>query len=93
MHIRSTLRRAVLLANSNSGQTTIINQKAALGHAAPYQKLKPAIEDRNFEKNIISSPHPDCEFHNMTLTQKFFDGATRWPDKIAMVIVHQISLI
>lgn len=79
-HLRSTLRRALLLANKN-GPVSIVGQKAALGNTAQSQQLKPS----KFENNIVLSPYPDCQFHDLTLTQKFFESAVRWPDKIALV--------
>ena len=84
MHLRSSLRRALLLTNK-AGPTGINGQKAALGSAAPSHKLKPAIDTSKYEKNIVTSPYPDIEFHDLTLTQKFFESSTRWPDKIALV--------
>ncbi len=87
MHLRSTLRRALLLANK-TGPTSINGQAAAMGHAAPARQVQPVIENSKYEKNIVTSPYPYIEFHNMTLTQKFFESATRWPDKIALVSFH-----
>lgn len=86
MHLRSTLRRALLLANRNYGPVT--GQKAALGNAAPSRKPEPSV--KRFEKNIVSSPYPDLRFHDMSMTQKFFESAARWPNNIALVSIPQI---
>ncbi|KAK4037206.1 hypothetical protein OUZ56_029246 [Daphnia magna] len=91
MHLRSTVRRALLLANrAGNGPIAITGQRAALGNAsalgsaAASPNLKPAIQTSLYENNIVTSPYADCEFHDMTLTQKFFESAVRWPDKIAL---------
>lgn len=83
MHLRSTLRRTLLLANKNNGPVAIVGQKAALGSAAPSRKPEPAV--KKFKNNIVQSPYPDIQFHDLTLTQKFFESAARWPDNIALV--------
>lgn len=86
------MRRALLLANrAGNGPIAITGQRAALGNAsalgsaAASPNLKPAIQTSLYENNIVTSPYADCEFHDMTLTQKFFESAVRWPDKIALV--------
>ena len=86
MHLRSSLRRALLLANKTNicPAASISSQNFALGTASPSQKAKPAVIE-TYEKNIVTSPYADCEFHDMTLTQKFFESAARWPDKVALV--------
>lgn len=86
MHLRSTLRRALFLANRGNGPVSALHsQKAALGNVAPSLKLEPVFNVGKFEKNIVVSPYPDCQFHDMTLTQKFFESAARWPDNVALV--------
>lgn len=89
MHLRSSLRRALLLANQSniSCPAGAVGQRASLGYAAPSQKLKPAVDAGSFEKNIITSPYADCQFHDMTLTQKLFQSAMMWPDNIALVCI------
>lgn len=89
MHLRSSLRRALLLANKTNicPAASISSQNFALGSAiaSPLQKVKPEI--KTYENNIVTSPYADCAFHDMTLTQKFFESAARWPDKVALVYV------
>lgn len=91
MHLRSSLRRALLLASNKNANTicpavSVAGQQiAALGTVAPSHKLKPAVEPRKYENNIVVSPYADCAFHDSTLTQRFFESAARWPDKIALV--------
>uniref|UniRef100_A0A0P5EQT1 4-coumarate--CoA ligase n=1 Tax=Daphnia magna TaxID=35525 RepID=A0A0P5EQT1_9CRUS len=91
VHLRSTVRRALLLANrTGNGSIAITGQRAALGNAsamgsaAASPNPKPSIRTNVYENNIVTSPYADCEFHDMTLTQKFFESAVRWPDKIAL---------
>ncbi|KZS06466.1 putative 4-coumarate--CoA ligase 3, partial [Daphnia magna] len=91
VHLRSTVRRALLLANrAGNGPIAITGQRAALGNAsamgsaAASPNPKPSIRTNVYENNIVTSPYADCEFHDMTLTQKFFESAVRWPDKIAL---------
>ena len=85
MHLRSTLRRALLLANRS---TPVVSQCAPLGHAAPSHKLQPAEN-----KKVVVSPYSDCQFHDMTLTQKMFQSAMTWPDKIALVFEKSVVFI
>lgn len=92
MHLRCTVRRALLLASKAGNTPTAINgQKAtlgnasALGSAAVSPNRKPNLRNSLYENNIVTSPYADCEFHDMTLTQKFFESAVRWPDKVALV--------
>lgn len=89
LHLRSTLRRALLLATRSS---TDIGQRASLRYAAPTQNLQPAINISKFEKNIVMSPYSDCEFDDMTVTQKMFLSAMKWPDKIALVIQNVLKI-
>ncbi|KAI9552448.1 hypothetical protein GHT06_022814 [Daphnia sinensis] len=91
MHLRSSLRKALLLANrAGNGPIALTGQKASLGNAsalasaAASPNLKPKIQTSLYDNNIVTSPYADCEFHDMTLTQKFFESAVRWPDKIAL---------
>jgi hypothetical protein len=81
LHLRSTLKKAVLLANriGNSGQ------KAVLGQAAPAFKLQPTPDVSKFENNIVTSPYGNCDLHDMTMVQKVFESCSRWPNKIAVV--------
>ena len=81
LHLRSSLRRALLLAK----ETTSI-RSAALGHLAPAHKLQP-MQDSKFENNIVTSPYGDCKLHDMTLVQKIFESAARWPQHIATVLL------
>lgn len=37
------------------------------------------------DKNIVYSRHEDCELHNLTVVQRFFDQASKWPHHIALV--------
>lgn len=82
-HLKSSLRRALLLANRNNGPISISGQKAAQGNVAQSHQLKPVTH--RFKNNIVISPYPDCQFHDLTLTQKFFESAIRWPDKTVLV--------
>ncbi|XP_046443350.1 probable 4-coumarate--CoA ligase 1 [Daphnia pulex] len=79
LHLRSTLQRALLLANQ-----TGTAQKAALCNVPPSPKYKPMPDVSKFENNIVTSPYGECEFHDMTMVQKVFESASRWPNKIAM---------
>ena len=78
LHLRSTLKKAIQLANQNG-------QKAALGQLVPSHKLQPSPDVSKFENNIVTSPYGDCKLHNMTMVQKVFESANRWPNKIATV--------
>lgn len=80
LHIRSSLRQALLLANQ-----TAHGQKAALGQLAPSLKINPTPVASKFENNIVTSPYGDCKIHEMTMVQKLFESASRWPTKIATV--------
>jgi hypothetical protein len=80
IHLRSTLQRALLLANQTGSA-----QKAALCNIPPSPKYKPTPDVSKFENNIVTSPYGDCELHDMTMVQKVFESASRWPNKIAMV--------
>ncbi len=80
LHLRSTLRRALQLANQTAN-----GQKAALGQLAPSQKFQPSPNFSKFENNIVTSPYGDCQLHDMTMVQKVFESASRWPNKIATV--------
>ena len=84
LHLRSTLNKAALLVNRIG--SSINGQKATLGgQAAPAFKLQPTPDVSKFENNIVTSPYGDCELHDMTMVQKVFESASRWPNKIAMV--------
>jgi len=43
---------------------------------------RPNVE-RNVD-NIVSSRHDDCTLHDLTITQRFFDQASVWPNNIAV---------
>ena len=81
LNLRSILNKAALLVNRIGSS----RQKAALGQAAPAFKLQPTPDVSKFENNIVTSPYGDCELHDMTMVQKVFESASRWPNKIAMV--------
>jgi hypothetical protein len=81
LHLRSTLKKAALLANRIGTN----GQKAALGQHAPAFKLQPTPDVSKFENNIVTSPYGDCDLHDMTMVQKIFESAGRWPNKIALV--------
>ena len=83
LHLRSTLKKAALLANRIGTN----GQKAALGQHASAIKLQPTPDVSKFENNIVTSPYGECEFHDMTMVQKVFESASRWPNKIAMVSI------
>jgi len=89
LHLRSTLKKAALLANriANNGQ-----KSAALGQHAPAFKLQPTPDVSRFENNIVTSPYGDCHLHDMTMVQKVFESAGRWPNKIAMVWIFNSVL-
>ncbi|KZS19186.1 4-coumarate--CoA ligase 3 [Daphnia magna] len=78
LNIRSSLRQALLLANQATN-----GQKAALGQLAPSFKMNPTPVASKFENNIVTSPFGDCKLHDMSMVQKLFESASRWPTKIA----------
>uniref|UniRef100_A0A0P5EMA5 4-coumarate--CoA ligase n=1 Tax=Daphnia magna TaxID=35525 RepID=A0A0P5EMA5_9CRUS len=78
LNIRSSLRQALLLANQATN-----GQKAALGQLAPSLKMNPTPVASKFENNIVTSPFGDCKLHDMSMVQKLFESANRWPTKIA----------
>ncbi|XP_057379477.1 uncharacterized protein LOC130701512 [Daphnia carinata] len=78
LHVRSSLRQALLLANQATN-----SQKAALGQLAPSLKMNPMRGASKFENNIVTSPLGDCKLHDMSMVQKLFESASRWPTKIA----------
>lgn len=78
LNIRSSLRQALLLANQATN-----GQKAALGQLAPSLKMNPTPVASKFENNIVTSPFGDCKLHDMSMVQKLFESASRWPTKIA----------
>ena len=80
LHLRSTGKRAVFLAKRNYNN----GQKAALSQLATSHKFQP-IASSKFEKNIVTSPHADCTIHGMNLVHRFFENATRWTNKVALV--------
>lgn len=80
--LRSALKKAILVANQTGNIRA--GQKAALGQAVAWQKPTPP-ESSRFENNIVTSPYGDCQLHDMTMVQKIFESASRWPDKIATV--------
>ncbi|EFX67408.1 hypothetical protein DAPPUDRAFT_203687 [Daphnia pulex] len=80
LHLRSTLKKAALLANRIGTN----GQKAALGQHASAIKLQPTPDVSKFENNIVTSPYGDCDLHDMTMVQKIFESAGRWPNKIAL---------
>ena len=47
---------------------------------------RPNVE-RNVD-NIVSSRHDDCTLHDLTITQRFFDQASVWPNNIAVVNIY-----
>lgn len=34
---------------------------------------------------IVYSRHEDCELHNLTVVQRFFEQASKWPNHVALV--------
>lgn len=79
LHLRSAVSKAL--------QVNKTCQAAALSQLATSRKLKPEHLTSRFENNVVTSPHGDCQLHDMTMVQKVFESASRWPDKIAMVII------
>ncbi|KAI9552454.1 hypothetical protein GHT06_022820 [Daphnia sinensis] len=77
-NLRSTLQRAILLANQTSN-----GQKATMCNIAVPPKPRPSPDASRFENNIVTSPFRDCKLHEMTMVQKLFESASRWPTKIA----------
>ncbi|XP_057379390.1 uncharacterized protein LOC130701426 [Daphnia carinata] len=78
-NLRSTFQRARLLANQTSN-----GQKATMCNVAVPSKPRPTPDASKFENNIVTSPFRDCKLHDMSMVQKLFESASRWPSKIAM---------
>ncbi|KZS10135.1 4-coumarate--CoA ligase 3 [Daphnia magna] len=77
-NLRSTLQRALLLANQTSH-----GQKATMCNIAVPPKSRPTPDASKFENNIVTSPFNDCKLHDMSMVQMLFESASRWPTKIA----------
>ncbi len=83
--LRPTLKRATLLASrsSNIAENIKIQKAARLSQVAPSRRIQPTLS--KFENNIVTSTHADCTLHGMNLVHRFFENASRWKDKIALV--------
>ena len=99
--VKSVQKRvASLLARKENGVLSIINGRpvaVAPFHKSPSDKSHPASASKKLDDNIVLSPHSDCHLHGMNLVHRFFDNASRWPGKIALVnklmILIEISSI
>lgn len=58
---------------------------AALFHRGSPRDSPLASASQKADKNIVVSPHGDCQLHDMNLVHRFFDNATRYSNKIALV--------
>jgi hypothetical protein len=94
-HLRSSLQRATLFANKRACIVASINsQPMALSHQlAPAYNQQTSATDLagKIDKNIVTSPHSDCELHGLTLVQRYFQNASKYSNKIALVCIQFIS--
>jgi acyl-CoA synthetase (AMP-forming)/AMP-acid ligase II len=80
-------KRACIVASINS-------QPMALSHQlAPAYNQQTSATDLagKIDKNIVTSPHSDCELHGLTLVQRYFQNASKYSNKIALVCIQFIS--
>ena len=55
-----------------------------LGSSVSSVNLERPNVERNVD-NIVYSRHDDCILHDLTITQRFFDQASLWPNNVAVV--------
>lgn len=53
--------------------------------AARVQENVRIPRDEATDQHIVLSSHSNCEMHGMTLVQRVFQSASKWPDHIATV--------
>ena len=87
--VRSVQKRVAALLAANNGAAGIIvgdQQKAAHIHQTCLQNSQPASGSKKWvDKNIVTSPHVDFEYHGMNMVHRVFENASRWPEKTAIV--------
>lgn len=88
LHFRSAIRKSFLLTDKRAVIGAIYAQTAAQSNLSPLRKPKSAPVINKYENNIVTSHHADCELHGMNLVHRFFQNASRWPNKIALVRIH-----
>ncbi len=66
---------------------------AALFHRGSPRDFPLASASPKADKNIVFSPHDDCQLHDMNLVHRFFDNATRYSNKIALVLLPYIYIL
>lgn len=83
LRLRQTLLQNMLYQPNKFGGPALVamnrQRKAAMSHVTQPPEAK------CYENNVVVSPYSDCKLYDMTLTQRFFESAVRWPDKIIMV--------